>query len=98
MSIPQKVEEITWVPEKRSGRRQSSFATTKPAAIQWGVAIEQQMNCADNDRLLMFLLGLTGNIDVPGGQVLNRTPNIINVGHFGAHGMLPRNSRKTTGR
>jgi anaerobic selenocysteine-containing dehydrogenase len=85
-----KVEEITWVPKEKIREAARLFATTKPAAIQWGVAIEQQTNSADNDRLLMFLLGLTGNIDAPGGQVLNRTPNIVNVGHFGAHGMLPK--------
>ncbi|HVP79763.1 MAG TPA: molybdopterin-dependent oxidoreductase [Thermodesulfobacteriota bacterium] len=85
-----KVEKLTWVPAEKIRQAARLFATTKPAAIQWGVAIEQQTNSADNDRLLMFLLGLTGNIDAPGGQVLNRTPNIINVGHFGAHGMLPK--------
>jgi anaerobic selenocysteine-containing dehydrogenase len=35
-------------------------------------------------------MGLTGNIDAPGGQVLNRQPNVVNVGQFGAHGMLSR--------
>ena len=86
----ERVEEITWVPKEKIREAARLFATTKPAAIQWGVAIEQQINCADNDRLLMFLMGITGNIDAPGGQVLNRTPNIVNVGHFGAHGMLPK--------
>ena len=58
-------------PEERSGRQPGLFAMTKPAAIQWGVAIEQQINCADNDRLLMHLMGITGNIDARGGQVLS---------------------------
>lgn len=84
-----KVEEITWVPKEKIREAARLFATTKPAAIQWGVAIEQQTSCADNDRLLMFLMALTGNIDAPGGQVINRTPNIVNVGQFGAHHMLP---------
>jgi len=85
-----RVEEITWVPKEKIRAAARLFATTKPAAIQWGVAIEQQINCADNDRLLMFLMGLTGNIDRRGGQVLYRTPPIVNVGQFGAHAMLPR--------
>ncbi|MFC1532426.1 molybdopterin-dependent oxidoreductase [Thermodesulfobacteriota bacterium] len=85
-----KVEEITWVPKEKIKEAARLFATTKPAAIQWGVAIEQQNNCVDNDRSLMFLMGLTGNIDAPGGQALYRTPDVINVGHFGAHGMLPK--------
>lgn len=84
-----KVEEITWVPKEKIVEAARLFASVKPAAIQWGVAIEQQINCADNDRLLMFLMGLTGNIDAPGGQVLFRTPHVVNVGQFGAHSMLP---------
>jgi anaerobic selenocysteine-containing dehydrogenase len=84
-----RVEEITWVPKEKIIQAARLFATTKPAGIQWGVAIEQQINCADNDRLLMALMGITGNIDVPGGQVLFQQPRIRNVGHFGAHRMLP---------
>ncbi|MBM4340135.1 MAG: molybdopterin oxidoreductase [Deltaproteobacteria bacterium] len=85
-----RVEEITWVPKEKIREAARLFATTKPAAIQWGVAIEQQTSCADNDRLLMSLMGITGNIDVPGGQVLNRQPNVVNVGQFGAHGLLSK--------
>ena len=85
----EKVEQITWVARDKIRAAARLFATTKPAGIQWGVAIEQQINCADNDRVLMALMGVTGNIDVPGGQVLFNTPKIRNVGQFGAHRMLP---------
>lgn len=83
-----RVEKITWVPAEKIREAARLFATTKPAAIQWGVAIEQQISCADNNRTLLALMGLTGNIDVPGGQVLFQPPRIRNVGHFGAHRML----------
>jgi anaerobic selenocysteine-containing dehydrogenase len=85
----ERVEKITWVPQEKIRQAARLFAETKPAAIQWGVAIEQQNTCADNDRILMCLMGMTGNIDRPGGQVLFKAPPIINVGKFGAHGMLP---------
>jgi len=85
----ERVEAITWVPKEKIREAARLFATTKPAAIQWGVAIEQQINCADNDRLLMALMGVTGNIDARGGQVFFQQPRIRNVGHFGAHRMLP---------
>ena len=84
----EKVERITWVPREKIREAARLFAPTKPAAIQWGVAIEQQVNCADNDRALMALMGITGNIDAPGGQVLFKPPKIRNVGQFGAHQML----------
>ena len=90
----EKVEKITWVAAEKIREAARLFATTKPAAVQWGVAIEQQINCADNDRLLMALMGITGNIDVPGGQVLFKTPRIRNVGYFGAHRMLPDAQRE----
>ncbi len=86
---PDKVAEITWVPADKIRQAARLFATTKPAAVQWGVAIEQQINCADNNRALMALMGITGNIDAPGGQVLFSTARIRNVGQFGAHRMLP---------
>jgi anaerobic selenocysteine-containing dehydrogenase len=85
-----RVENITWVPKDKIIAAARLFATTKPAAIQWGVAIEQQNNCIDNDRSLIILMGITGNLDAPGGQALYRTPDIINVGQFGAHGMLSK--------
>ena len=84
-----RVTEITRVPKKKIIEAARLYATTKPAAIQWGVAIEQQINCADNNRALMALMGITGNIDAPGGQVLFQTPKIRNVGYFGAHRQLP---------
>ncbi|HBF42877.1 MAG TPA: molybdopterin oxidoreductase [Desulfobacteraceae bacterium] len=89
-----KVEKITWVPVEKIQEAARLFATNKPAAIQWGVAIEQQINCADNNRSLMALMGITGNIDVPGGQMLFSPPKIRNVGQFGAHKMLPKEQAK----
>ena len=85
-----KVEKITWVPAEKIKEAARLFATIKPAAIQWGVAIEQQINRADNNRSLMALMGITGNIDIPGGQMLFSPPKIRNVGQFGAHKQLPK--------
>ena len=89
-----RVEKITWVPKDKIQKAARLFATTKPAAIQWGVAIEQQVNCADNNRALLALMGITGNIDVKGGQLLFSPPKIRNVSQFGAHKMLSREQAK----
>lgn len=86
----ERVEEITWVPKEKIAQAARLYATSKPAAIQWGVAIEQQVSCADNNRALMALMGITGNIDAPGGQVLFRAPKIRNVAQFGAHAELSK--------
>ncbi|MDF1593566.1 MAG: molybdopterin-dependent oxidoreductase [Desulfobacterales bacterium] len=89
-----RVEKITWVPQEKVRAAARLFATTRPAAVQWGVAIEQQVNCADNNRVLLALMGITGNIDAKGGQVLFKPPKIVNVGRFGAHDMLPKAQAK----
>ncbi len=86
----ERVEQITWVPKEKIAAAARLYATTKPAGIQWGVAIEQQVTCADNDRALMALMGITGNIDIPGGQVLFKPPKIRSVSDFGAHKRLPK--------
>lgn len=87
---PERVAEITWVSAEKIREAARLFATTKPAAIQWGVAIEQQVTCADNNRALLALLGITGNIDVPGGQVIFRPPKVRTVSEFAAHHLLPK--------
>jgi len=89
-----RVEKITWVPQEKIRAAARLFATTRPAAVQWGVAIEQQVNCADNNRVLLALMGITGNIDAKGGQVLFKPPKIVNVGRFGAHDMLSKAQAK----
>ena len=86
----ERVEQVTWVPREKIAAAARLYATTKPAGIQWGVAIEQQVTCADNDRALMALMGITGNIDIPGGQVLFSPPKIRTVSAFGAHKRLPK--------
>ena len=91
---PARVAPITWVPEQKIKDAARLYAKTKPAGIQWGVAIEQQINCADNDRVLIAMMGITGNLDIPGGQVLFRTPEIRNVSTFGAHRALPKTQAK----
>lgn len=85
-----RVEQVTWVPKGKVAEAARLFATTKPAAIQWGVGIEIQANLTNNDRSLIALMGITGNLDVPGGQMLFQTPAVRNVGTFGAHRMLSK--------
>ena len=85
-----RVAAITGVPEDKIAGAARLYATTKPGVIQWGVAIEQQITCADNNRALLALMAITGNIDVPGGQVLFKPPGIRSVAEFGAHQALSK--------
>lgn len=90
---PQKVSEITWIPEEKIREAACLFATTRPACIQWGVAIEQSINCVDNNRSLIALAAITGNLDVPGGMVFYVPPPTMSASQFGAHKMLSPEQR-----
>ncbi len=81
-------EEVTRVKKEQIIEAARLFAKTKPAAIQWGVAIEQQVNSTDTNRLLIALLGITGNIDVPGGQVFFQKPPIVTGAQLRMNSML----------
>ena len=90
----QRVSEITWVPEEKIREAARLFAATKPACIQWGVAIEQSINCVDNNRTLIALAAITGNLDVPGGMVFYVPPPTMSASQFGAHRLLPPEQRR----
>jgi anaerobic selenocysteine-containing dehydrogenase len=90
---PERVQEITWVPVDKIKQAARLYAQTKPASIQWGVAIEQSINCTDNIRALIALMAMTGNLDAPGGNVFFVQPPIQPVGKFSLHAELPQAQR-----
>jgi anaerobic selenocysteine-containing dehydrogenase len=66
---PEKVASITWVPSDAIRAAARTYAEAKPACIQWGVAIDQNINAFQTARAVHLLSAVTGNIDVPGGDV-----------------------------
>jgi anaerobic selenocysteine-containing dehydrogenase len=89
----ERVEEITGVPAARIRDAARLYALTHPACIQWGVAIEQTINSTDSNRLLTDLMAITGNLDVPGGNVFYVAPPIRTVSDFAMHRALPEAQR-----
>jgi anaerobic selenocysteine-containing dehydrogenase len=67
-----KVEEITWVPVKDIAEAARLYATSKPAAIQWGVPIDMTPAVTPLCQAIATLWAITGNLDVPGGNVISR--------------------------
>lgn len=67
-----KVSEITWVPREQIAEVARVYAKDKPAAVQWGVALDQTKECVPTLHAIMALWALTGNIEVPGGNVFSR--------------------------
>jgi len=90
---PEKVEEITWVPAAKIREAARLYASTKPACIQWGVAIEQTVNSTDNNRILTDLMAITENLDVPGGNVFFVPPRVRPIGEFAGHRLLDERQR-----
>lgn len=67
---PSKAAEICEVPEEKIVEAARAYANAKPAAIAWGVALDQNPNGAQAGQAILALMSITGNMDVPGGQVL----------------------------
>jgi thiosulfate reductase / polysulfide reductase chain A len=67
---PQWAEAITWVPAQDIVAAAKRYALGKPSVLEWGVAIEQNPNSLQTVRAISLLRGLTGNIDIPGGDIL----------------------------
>lgn len=67
---PQWAEAITWVPAGKVVAAARRYALDKPSVLEWGVAIEQNPNSLQTVRAVSLLRGLTGNIDIPGGDIL----------------------------
>lgn len=69
---PKKVAEITEVSEKMITEAARFFARNKPAAVQWGVAVDMEPEGTTVAQAICHLSCITGNIDIPGGQVIAR--------------------------
>jgi anaerobic selenocysteine-containing dehydrogenase len=65
---PEKVAEITWVPAELIGQAARFYASSKPACLQWGNAIDHGVNSFQTARALCILRAITGNLEVPGGD------------------------------
>jgi len=67
---PEWAAPITWVNADTIRAAARLFAATRPAAVEWGCAIEHTPNSIQTARAITILPAITGNIDVPGGWVL----------------------------
>jgi len=68
----EQVSEITWVPQKDIVEAARFYARSKPAAIHWGVPIDMTPAITPTVQAMANLWCLTGNLDVPGGNVISR--------------------------
>jgi len=74
---PEWAQPITRLPASIVKDAARTFATTRPACIQWGNGIDMTTNAFQTARAILILMGITGNIDVPGGNVFWVPPKEI---------------------
>jgi anaerobic selenocysteine-containing dehydrogenase len=78
---PTRVSEITGVPAGKIIETARQYATNKPSCVQWGVALDQTTGCLDSIRSINALIAITGNFDVPGGNVFVK--NLVDTMNWG---------------
>jgi anaerobic selenocysteine-containing dehydrogenase len=94
---PQTVADITWVPPDLIRKAARLYATTRPAALQWGNAIEHDTNVFDAARSLVCLMALCGNLEVPGGNINAHDPAIMGLAQFVRADLIPDKRKEMIG-
>jgi anaerobic selenocysteine-containing dehydrogenase len=79
---PQKISELTWVPPDLIQKAARFYACSHPAVIQWGNPIEQNIHNFNTARALVSLMAISGNLDIPGGNVWPNEPKTAKFGNF----------------
>ena len=69
-STPEWAEPITGVKASEIRAAARAYAIHSPACLQWGNGIDMSVCSFHTGRSLLILMGITGNIDRPGGNVL----------------------------
>lgn len=80
---PEKAAKICGIPVEQVYEVARMYATAKPAAIQWGLAFDQKTDGMQNGHCAISLMAITGNLDVPGGQLLPGSDAGHNEAGFG---------------
>jgi anaerobic selenocysteine-containing dehydrogenase len=65
--------ELSWVPREKIEDLARVYAAAKPATIQWGVAIDHATGGQQASHGITALWTITGNLDVPGGNVIGQS-------------------------
>ncbi|MEK8015537.1 MAG: molybdopterin-dependent oxidoreductase [Candidatus Parabeggiatoa sp.] len=72
---PQWAATVTGLPAKDIVTVARKYALDKPSILEWGVGLEHTPNSLQTVRAVALLRGLTGNLDIPGSDILGM--NII---------------------
>ncbi len=76
------ISKITWIPRDQILEAARLIGNTKPTSIQWGNAIEHTINSFQCARAILILMAITGNLEIPGGNVNRPAPPILRLGEL----------------
>ena len=93
----ERIAELTWVSPEQLVAAARLYATTKPALLQWGNALDHSVNSFQTFRALVILKAITGNIDLPGGEIVPQRLPITRPGHFMLLRRFPRRPEEMVG-
>ena len=89
------VARITMVPAEEIAGAARFYAKSKPASIQWGVPIDMTPAVTPLCQAIAALWALTGNLDVPGGNVFTRSAfDAVAYALPGAEGVIKLKSKE----
>lgn len=71
---PEKMSSLTWIPADIIKQAARFYAKHKPACILWGNAVDHGVNSFQTARAISILRAITGNLDVPGGDMESSYP------------------------
>lgn len=77
---PEKASKITWIPAEKIRESAITYATNKPACIEWGVAMSQVTRSTATNQAIYQLEAITGNLDKRGGNPFWIHPTFKNCG------------------
>jgi len=66
------------------------YATTKPATIQWGNALDTSAIAFPGAKAVAILRAITGNLNVPGGEMFLTPAPFLRPGKFFLLSKFPR--------
>lgn len=75
-ATPEWASRLTGITVETINRLARTYASLKPATIREGNGLDQHINVVDTVRLIGILPAVTGNLDIPGGNVFYPLPRL----------------------
>lgn len=74
---PEEAERVTWVPAETVRELARAYATARPAAMDWGNALDGSVSSFQFARALSILRAICGNLGKPGGDIAQRPAAVV---------------------